>query len=333
MEWNKGYTATYYAEVVDAESWRGTERLELIGGKVSRTDSGLRQSADLDCRDEIGERYIRVWMDAKQGAGSEHIPLFTGLASQPGADWNGYTPTRTLECYSVLKPADDVQLQRGYYVLAGMDAGKEVRKLLSVTPAPVDIVGTTPSVSQTIVAENNESNLTMVDKILTAIGWDMRILGDGTIQIYLQGDTIAREFNSVDNDSIEPSVKVTRDWYSCPNVLQVISDDQSAIVKDQSDSSFLSIQNRGREIWRTESNAELSEDESIAQYAMRRLREEQSVAYSVGYDRRFDADLNIGDVVGLQYPALGITGKYRIRSQSIALGYGARTSEEVYSIG
>lgn len=333
MLWQNGYTSTCYAEVLDAESWRGIQRFDLMGGKINRGADGLRQSADLDCREAIGEKYIRVWMDTRQDGDSAHVALFTGLTSQPQTNWDGYVPLRSLECYSVLKAADDVHLQRGWYAPAGINAGVVIRRLMSATPAPLVISGNIPNLKTSIVAEDGETNLSMTDKILVAVGWDMRISGDGTIEVYdPAAETEVQRFNPSDNDSIEPQIRVLDDWFACPNVMQVFADDLSATVRDDDPGSFLSTVNRGREIWMTEGNADLGEHESIGQYAFRRLKEEQAKAFLVGYDRRFDPNINIGSIVSLNYPAQGITGKFRVTSQSISLGYAARTYEEVCAV-
>lgn len=333
MNWNQGYTATYYAEILDADSWRGIERFEIAGGKVNRSSDGLRCSADIDCRKPIGEKYIRIWMDTRQDGSSAHTALFTGLTSQPETSWDGYIPTRSLECYSVLKAADDVHLQRGWYAPAGINAGTVIKRLLDATPAPLEIIGDMPNLKTSIVGEDEESHLTMTDKILTAVGWSMRILGDGTIQLYDPSmEKSVQRFSPSDNDSIEPKIIVKDDWFSCPNVFQAIADDLTATVRDDNPSSFLSTINRGREIWMTEGNADLGEHESIGQYAWRRLKEEQSRAFVVNYDRRFDPAINVGSIITLTYSAQGISGDFRVQSQSIELGYGARTSEEVCAI-
>lgn len=333
MLWQNGYTATYYAEILDAGSWRGIQRLDVFGGKVSRLNDGLRESADLDCREPIGEKYIRVWMDTRQNGDSAHIAIFTGLTSQPETEWEGYVPTRRLACYSVLKAADDIDLIRGWYAPAEINAGTVIKRLLETTPAPVQIVGDMPNLKTSIVAEAGETCVTMTDKILTAVGWRMRILGDGTIQIFEPSTNPVQTFNVTDNDSVEPKIKVKDDWFSCPNVYQAISDDLSATVRDDNPSSFLSTVNRGREIWLTEDDVDLGDNESIGQYAFRRLKEEQSHAFSVEYDRRYDPSILVGDAIALNYPALGIVGSFRVESQSIQLGHNATTSEEVCQIG
>ena len=332
MIWSDGYTAQFYAEILDADTWRGVQRIELTGGKITRSSDGLRGSADLDCRAVVGEKYVRVWMDARQGESGEHIALFTGLASQPDIEWAGIVPNRGLICYSVLKAADDVQLTRGWYAPAGIDAGTIIRNLLKTTPAPLVIQGEPPPLLHSIVAEDDESCLTMTDKVLTAIGWELRILGDGTILIAPPKDSWVQKFTAVDNDVIEPRVKVKNDWYSCPNVMQVIDDDLTATVRDENPNSFLSIPSRGREVWFTDSNADLNNNESIGQYAWRRLKEEQAVAYTVEYDRRYDPNVWVGDVVRIEYPSIGVSGNFRVKSQRVALGHNATTAEEVYAV-
>ena len=41
-------------------------------------------------------------------------------------------------------------------------------------------------------------------------------------------------------------------------------------------------------------------------------------------------DLRPGDIVGINYPKAMIDGEFRIKSQTIELGYGADTEETVY---
>lgn len=332
MDWSKGYVATYYMEIVDADSWRGIQRHEIQGGKISRTADGLRQSADVDVREVIGEKYIRIWMDARQSGGDAHVALFTGLTSQPETEWEGYVPSRSLTCYSVLKAADDIDLQRGWYAPAGVNSGMMIKRLLSATPAPVVIAEGAPDLKTSIIAEDAETRVTMVDKILTAIGWRLRILGDGTIEVRPQADAPLQKFSVLENDSIEPKIRVTDDWFSCPNVVQCIADDLTAVVRDDNPNSPLSTVNRNREIWLTETDCDLADNESIGQYAWRLLKEEQSRAFTVEYDRRYDPNLYVGDVVELNYPKHFVVGKFRIESQSVTLGHNATTGEEVIAV-
>ena len=337
MNWDKGYSARYYAAIVDPATWRDVGRIELTGGTVSREYSGLRQSADIDCvdYDQGVEQWIRIYLDARSEDGSGHEPLFTGLSTSPDQNIKGRWTENSVQCYSVLKPADDVILTRGWYAPVEMSAVSLIRQLLAPVPAPFEnaIEGEPKSLESAIVAEDGETNLTMIEKILAALNWDLRIAGDGSLTLVSNEDIgSVMTFDPLSFDVIETEIKVSADWYSCPNVFMAVNNDMTGIARDESDDSILSIQNRGREVWMYESGVSLGEDETIAQYATRRLAEEQRVGVSVSYDRRFVPGVMPGDLVTLHYPEQGLTGDYLVESQSITLGYGAKTSETLIGV-
>ncbi len=330
MEWNKGFSATYYAAVVDPATWRDTERFEIISGSIARAESSLIESADISTTYEFsGEKWIRVYMDVRQNGAAAHVALFTGLATPPQTDYNGLLKSFTLECYSVLKPAEDVLLERGYFIPEEGNSAEFLKRLLEVIPAPVEIEDNAPTLMNSIIAESGESHLSMVLKILKAINWRIRLSGDGTVRICPKASAPEIRFDALDNDSIEPKITLTRDWFNCPNVFRAVSDDMAAVVKDDREDSSLSVQNRGREVWMEETSSNLSDGEGILAYALRRLREEQSRGYDVSYTRRFHPDITISDLVGLHYPGQGLAGAYKIISQNIRLGAGCRTEEKV----
>lgn len=333
MDWSKGFSAMYYVSVIDAMTWREIERMELKSGSIKTTLSGLRQSADISCvRYNKGEQWLRVNLVARQGDSSEHVPLFTGISSCPQDDIDGFRVSNKVELYSVLKPCEDVLLQRGWYIPVGANGAEEIARLLSVTPAPVVVDGTSPSVKQNIISEDGESHLSMVEKILTAINWRMYIDGDGTIHVCGKSVEAVRAFDPINYDVIEPKLTKVYDWYSCPNVFRAVSGDEYAVARDDSPDSFLSTVNRGREIWMEDTSCSLGDGESLEDYAYRRLKEEQMVGTVVSYDRRYMPDIHPSDVVTLRYPAQGIEGDFIVTSQTITVGYGARTSEEVMKI-
>lgn len=330
MEWKKGFSARYYGTFVDPVTWRDVERFELTGGGISKTESDKMESADVDCTEyPAGEHWIRLHLVAKQGDSSFHDALFTGLACSPEDAFDGYRKSKAVQAYSVLKPAEDVLLERGWYAPAGADAAQLMVKLLSVTPAPKKIVGISPRLKRAIIAEDGETRLSMVHKIREAIGWRIRISGMGEITFCPQASESLATFDPLYEDAIEPQVTVKNDWYDCPNVFRATSDDLTAIAKDESKSSMLSIPNRGREIWKEDNSASLGDAESIADYALRRLREEQQRYITVSYDRRYVPNVMVSDLITLNYPAQGVVGMYKIQSQTIDLSYGARTSEDV----
>ena len=328
MIWSSGYKAAFYAAFIDPRTWQDTERLEITGGSVSRTEDALKQNATLTCTDydEQEERWVRIYMDAEQGGDISHTALFTGIATSPSREINGAVTEKDLDCYSVLKACDDILLQRGWYVPAGMNAAQAITDLLKVTPAPVEVLDESPKIADAIIAEDDETNLTMIDKILKAINWVLQISGDGTILLMPIPDEPSVELSPYSYDIIETSFSIERDWFNCPNVFRATMNEMSAIARDDDPESPLSTVSRGREIW-AQDEADLSDDETLAEYAARMLRESQNVAESAKYTRRFLPDLNVGDIIRLNYPQLN--GDYRITKQDIELTFNGQTSEEV----
>ena len=329
MNWNLGYSAEYYATIVDRTTWRDLEVIPITGGTVSRSGDALVESADIETRTQLDtEEYVRVWMDTRQNGEAAHTAVFTGLASTPTKAVNGNVNTFTFACYSVLKPAQDMLLKRGWFAPEGMPCGDIVENLLSVLPAPVEVQSGSPKLKQSVIAENGETNLSMALKIIKAMNWRLRIEGDGTIRVTKKPTRAAAEFNPLDNDAIEPELTISNDWYACPNVFRAICGDETAEARDDDKHSPLSTVNRKREIWKEE-NCKLNDGESITAYAIRRLKEEQKCEFTVEYSRRYNPDLKPGDLVTLRYPKQGLTGDYIIKAQSIELGGCARTGETV----
>lgn len=333
MDWSKGFSAQYYASIVDAGTWKSIERFEIKGGSIKRTGSGLMQSGDIDCtKFRYGEKWVRIYLITRQGGNSATLPLFTGLSSCPDDDIHGYRIDNSVELYSALKPCQDVLLPRGYYVPAGSNGADVIKRLLRVTPAPVVVEGTSPSPASHIVSEDGENHLTMAQKVLAGINWRMKIDGDGTIRIMPVSRDPVVAYNPFDNDCLETEIKITYDWYSAPNVFRAVEGDAYAEARDDDPKSPFSTVNRGREIWMEETSVHLNTGETLAQYAVRRLKEEQSVSMTASYDRRFHPDVQVSDVVSHNYPAQGLVGNYMVTSQSIELSHGARTSEEVIKV-
>lgn len=335
MDWSKGFSARYIISLVDVNTWTDSQELEFTEGSIDLdTSSSLAGSASVTVTDMISdsETWIRIYLLAHQSGSSARVALFTGLTSSPEKGIDGTRTTWDMDCYSVLKPCDDVLLERGYYAPAGSSA-ELVKELLSVTPAPVYIDGESPLLLDSIVAEDGETRLSMAIKVLDALGWRLKVYGSGEISVCAPEQESVLTMGTNQNDMIETSVTDTYDWYSCPNVLRAVSEsDGTAIARDDDPSSRLSTVSRGREIWTEEKDVILANDENIAAYARRRLKELQIPARTLKYTRRFCANVYPGDIVTLNYPRSGLTGKFRITSQSFDLGYGCRVSEEVTKI-
>lgn len=327
MNWAGGYTYKIYGCEVDPRSWADKVHFNVKDGSITKEAEELRQAADITVQDYHTDKevWVRLYMDVEQNGESSHVPLFTGLATSPSFDQDGTVQTTKMECYSVLKPCDDVLLMRGWYASAFRDPVRIFKELLAPCPAPITYDEELPRLTSHLIAEDNESNLSMVDKMLKALGLKLRIAGDGSIHIGAPSTAPAATFAPNSFDIIEPELTVSNDWYSCPNVVMAIDDELMAIARDDSETSPLSTQNRGREIWLADDSVDLNDGESLAEYARRILKEEQSVVETIQYRRAYLPGIEIGDTVRLRYEKFA--GIYRVESQSFDLG--GNVTEEV----
>ena len=331
MDYTRGYKSEFYASLIDPVSWADTERVEIISGSVNNTASGLRQTASIKVRDfdRTHEHWIRVYMDARQDEDITHTALFTGIAAAPKEDIDGMVATNELSCYSVLEPLD-TPILIGTYIPRGITADKAIRQLLTATPAPVDIAENTPRLEDYIVAEDNETSLTLLQKVLDAIAWQMYIAGDGTIVIRPKPEEPAAAFSAVNADVLETTLSKTRDWFKAPNVFRATSGDAVAVARDDDPDSPLSTVARGRDVVMAERDVTLGSGEGLAEYARRRLAEEQQVAETADYTRRFMPDVHVGDMVTINYDQ--IQGTYEVTQQTVNLTYNGQTQEQVERI-
>lgn len=341
MNWTRGFSASYYLTTVDPETWFDNDTIKITGGSIRKSVSGLRESATVNTSGFTfdTEMWVRIYMIARQGAGSERVPLFTGLAI-PSRSHKGRIVSSTLECYSVLSVIDDILMPRGWYAPVGTNAVSLIKDLLrQSSKAPVEIGDydeeNPPRLAESIVAEGGETYLTMIEKILMSIKeWRIKMGGDGTIGIYPMSDDPIITFDSLSYSVIDVSNDITYeyDFKTCPNVFRAIMNDGYAIAKDENEDSPFSIQRRGREIWAEEQNVVLSDKETLSDYAIRRLKDLQKISTTVGYERRFVPGVLPSDLIRLNYPAQNLVGDFIISSQDIELNYGASVTEEVIKV-
>ena len=330
MNWSKGFSARYVLRIVDRDSWQDTEEIPILSGSISRDiDSGLVESATVETRKEINEKWIRIYLTAEQNGESVHIPLFTGLSSSPQRDINGSRDTFHIDCYSVLKPAADWMTPLGYFVPAGIQGTKAIEEMLKKTGIKISYEIGAGILASPIVAEAGETYLSMTNTVLKAIGWRMYIDGFGEITLKPFDNDEKVIFSGIDFDSIEPELTDARDLFSTPNVLRVTADNKSLTIRDDDPASELSTVSRGREIWAEES-IDLTSGQTLDTYAINRLKELQKPSRELSYKRRFHPEVRPGDLIRIRYPGQKIDGAFRVQNQKIDLTHGARTEEVSY---
>lgn len=323
LNWDKGISTIVKCYLVDNERWTDTEEINIASGKIDRTKEGLLESARLELRESVSqEAWIRVYLAAQQEGGGELVPVFTGLATAPKSTRGQVGKTVSTECYSVLKAADDVLLKRGFYAPAGADA-RLAASLIGKANVRVEVAQGTPRLQESIVADDGETNLSMARKIVDAIGWRMRVSGEGVVYLEPLPAHPSITFGS-SFDVIEQGIEDSQDTFTLPNCLRVSDGSNYAEYKDAD-----AIAARGREVWAEEGDVNLAACENLYSYAKRRLKTLQNPTRELSYNRRFIPNVGVGDVVEIDYPNASITGLFEIASQSIDLENFGKTKEEV----
>lgn len=326
MDWMQPYEVDYTAVSV-TKSWMDGEPLDLLaidGIDVSEESA----TATISLAEGVGEQWIRLYANAHSATESEKVALFTGITSLPKANWDGVEGTYSCEVYSSLSCADDVLLPIGWWT-DGHDPAQVAAGLLArSTPAPVEWEQGSPQLTSPMVAEDGESCGSMARKLVDAINWRIRLAGDGRIYVERKPSLPSDTLDESENDVMLPEVDESIDLSGIPNVYRVTSGDDAIVVYDDDADSMFSTVSRGREIWAEERGVTLNAGESLESYAIRKLRESQDVSYRLSYTREY-MPLDLGDLVRINLPSIGIDATYMIESQHVNCGVGITVDEGV----
>lgn len=330
MDWSQGYTSTFRLYSVNQSTWGdGGEIENLVSASITKDDeSSLIEDASISVSDEPVKGYVRLVLEATNNTGMERANLGTFLVTSPKKSINGTSTTIDLECYSVLKPADDKILPPGWYFPEGGDPIAGASELLSdclkcpVEPAESDIRTDKPK-----IAESNESALSMAKYLLEDTDWFIFIDGRGKVSIKKKSDNIVKMFDIFENDVLMPDMTDESDIFDIPNILRVTdSSGDYETIYNNDENSDTSIENLGWEKWAAE-QLTLEYGETLLGKGSERMEELSKTTRKISYSREFDPDIKVNDVVLFMLPQQGIVGTFRIISQSLSIGKGVKVSE------
>ena len=330
MDWSQGYTSTFRLYSVNQSTWGdGGEIENLVSASITKDDeSSLIEDASISVSDEPVKGYVRLVLEATNNTGMERANLGTFLVTSPKKSINGTSTTIDLECYSVLKPADDKILPPGWYFPEGGDPIAGASELLSdclkcpFEPAESDIRTDKPK-----IAESNESALSMAKYLLEDTDWFIFIDGRGKVSIKKKSDNIVKMFDIFENDVLMPDMTDESDIFDIPNILRVTdSSGDYETIYNNDENSDTSIENLGWEKWAAE-QLTLEYGETLLGKGSERMEEVSKTTRKISYSREFDPDIKVNDVVLFMLPQQGIVGTFRIISQSLSIGKGVKVSE------
>lgn len=330
MDWNQGYTATFRLYSVNQSTWGDGDEIEnLVSASVTKdNESSLIEDASISIDGEPIKGYVRLVLEAKNTSGMAKVNLGTFLVTSPKRSINGLLTTIDLECYSVLKPADDKLLPPGWYFPEGGDPIAGASELLSnclkcpVEPAESDI-----RTDQVKVAENNETALSMAKYLLEDTDWFIYIDGRGCVSIKKKPDNIVKMFDAYENDVLMPNITDESDIFDIPNILRVTdSSGNYETIYNNDEQSDTSIEKLGWEKWSSE-QLSLDYGETLLGKGGERMEELSKTTRKINYSREFDPDVKLNDVALYMLPKQRIVGTFRIISQSLSIENGIKVSE------
>ena len=236
--------------------------------------------------------------------------------------------TINLECYSVLKPAEDKELPPGWYFPEGGDPIAGAFELLADTlKCPVEPAESDIRTDEPKIAESNETALSMAQYLLKDTDHYIAIDGRGRVSIKKKKDDIVSIFDTYENDILMPEITDESDIFEIPNILRVSdsSGNYETIYNDDVNSDT-SIEKIGWEKWASE-QVTLDYGETLLSKGAERMEEISKSVRKINYKREFDPNVKVNDVALYLLPQQGIIGTFRVISQSYEIGNGVTVNE------
>lgn len=330
MDWKQGYTSKWKLYSVNQSTWGDEREIEgLVSASVTKDlESSLIEDANVTIDSEPINGYVRLVLEARNNSEVAREAISTFLVTTPKRSINGTSVSMDLECYSVLKPAADKLLPIGWYFPEGGDPVAGACELLAdVLQCPLDPAESDIRTEDPKVAESNETYLSMAYYLLEDTEWYIDIDGRGCVTVKKKSDEIVATFDTFENDVLFPELTDESDIFDVPNVLFVSDGNgNKETIRNEDDNSLTSISNIGWEKWSSE-QLTLDDDETLLSKGIERMEELSKTTRKIGHTREFDPNIKLNSMVLYLLPQQGIVGAFRVISQSISTGIGAKVSE------
>lgn len=337
MNWDSTTLYTDFRYVRVNRNWQeGAAITDITGGSISRKYlSTLKDGASFDYSNtfqlgDIGNDYLRVYLDADDGIEQVSIPLGTFLVSTPSQTVTDKGTSGSATGYSILQILQDEYLDATLTIPAGtnlIEYAKAVieRHELNCVYTPSDKVSTA------------DSSFTTDDSWLDVVVWCTQganygtplINGYGTIVLEPYTDPAGRSPNMIYNDASKvlfPEVTHELDTFSIPNKIVVVcsnaDDAVTGFAVNDNPNDPLSIINR-RTITQTYS---IDNIETVAEANTKAasLLSELSSVESVEFEHLYNGS-NLQDVVAFSYAQ--DFGVLNIVNQDLTLDKGCPVKE------
>ena len=226
MRYEDGYTSSWRLCSVSARSWADEASMgHVASASVTRSidsDAPTIDSANVELSAEAPATgtYVRLWMDARQDGTLARVPIVTGRVAPSTTEVMGTLRTRSdVELESVLKPAEDAEMDEGWYAPQGADGAQQAAALLrSHVEAPVVIdQGKRPALAENVIAGTD----TVLSGAWALMGetWEIVTDGMGVVHLRPRGAKVAAVDSSLLCSSLKEGMDedarmldYTREW-------------------------------------------------------------------------------------------------------------------------
>lgn len=341
INWHESMIQTFEYYVVDPLTWKDEKPILNVSSCTINRDksSSTLGSATLDCTEDMGECYFRVYLIAIQNGIRYSFPLGTYLLQTPSTKFDGMKYTVSIDAYTPLIELKDGMPPLGYSVLKGtniMDTANVICR--EHARAPVIPAKSTEVMYDDFVANSDDTWVDFVSDLITNAKFELNLDELGRIgfePVKDMGSLQSKWIYNDDNSSILYSdLTDSRDLYGIPNVVEVIYSSDSGTVfsriENNDKDSPVSIVNRGREIIYRTTNPGIPgvpDQGTLDAYATQLLRNLSTLEHTVTYKHGY-CDVRIGDCVTLNYKKAGLNAvRAVVQSQSITCETGCPVEE------
>ena len=341
IDWKASMQQTFEYYIVDPETWRDERMLTTVTSCTIDRDStqSTLGSASIDCMDDIGECYVRIYLVASQNGLTYRFPLGTFLVQTPSTSFDGKVSSISMDAYTPLIELKEKTPPIGYSIQKGASIMDLATRLCSENiRAPVIPATDSSELVHDFVSALDDTWLSFLTDLVANANFSFSI--DEMGNILFSPNQNAASLRSVwtyddGNSSIlYPDITLDRDLYGIPNVVEVVySTDNGYLyakaVNDDPNSPISTI-TRGREIVTRITDPDLAgapTRKEIEEYANRSLQSLSALEYSITYTHGY-CHTRIGDCVTLNYRRAGLVGvTAKVISQHITCKSGCSVEE------
>lgn len=198
MIYEDGYRSAWRLNDVSKATWSdGASIGHVASANVTSSidsDAPSIDSADVElsaASPAVGS-YVRLWMDARQSGALARVPIVTGRVAPSTSEVMGILRTKSdVSVESVLKPAEDADMDEGWYAPVRADGAAQAATLLRAhIDAPVTIdQGVRPLLKENVIAGTD--TVLSVAWALMGDTWEIVTDGMGVVHLRPRGATTA----------------------------------------------------------------------------------------------------------------------------------------------